>query len=277
MKAFSKLASPSGFFLVLLLFLFLPFVSVACDAGSADYSGANLATGARPDVEIAPGLEDMAKDVAGPAGTDQMPAAGAQVLAFIVIILLVAGIVLPFLPRLASQVRYRMLGGAGLAVLAGVLLIVTQDVAQSNIAARLADISRGLPGSGQTPGEDDIADRFVRSEVGFWLSLVVLVVVVLVSVGYVYQDKIFTRPVAARATARSSARASARTSERTSEPIWRAESPEPGEPAETPPPTGPGAPTEPPAPVGPAAPPEPPAPAGPEAPPEPPAPTEQPG
>jgi hypothetical protein len=272
MKAFSKLASPSGFFLVLLLFLFLPFVSVACEAGSADYNGADLATGARPDVEIAPGLEDMAKEAAGPAGTDQMPAAGAQVLAFVVILLLLAGIVLPLLPRLASQVRYRMFGGAGFALLAGVLMIVTQDVAQSNIAARLAEISRRLPGSGQTPGEDDIADRFVHSEVGFWLSLVVLVVIVLTSVGYVYQDKIFTKTAPARATARSSARSAPRSAE----PIWRAESPEPNEPAEQPPPTGPSAPTEPPAPVGPAAPTEPPAPAGPEAPPEPPAPTEQP-
>lgn len=262
MKAFSRLASPSGFALVLLLFLFLPFVSVACEAGSADYSGANLATGTRPDVEIAPGLEDAAKEVAGTVDTDQAPAAGAQVLALVVVLVLLAGIALPFVPRLAHQVRNRMFGGAAVAVLAGVLMIVAQDVAQANIAAQLGEISRGLPGSGQSPGEDAIAERFVHSEVGFWLSLVVLVVIALISVGFVYQEKLFPKPALARSAARSTT------------PIWRAESPEPAEPTETPPPAGPSAPPEPPAPVGPAAPSEPPAPAGPEAPKEPPAPTE---
>jgi len=267
MKAFSRLASPSGFALVLLLFLFLPFVSVACDAGSADYNGGHLAGGARPDIELVPGLADAARDVASVAGTDQAPAAGAQALAVVVVLLLVAGVVLPFVPVFARQVRQRRFGRAALAVLAGVLLVVTQNVAQSNVAASLADISRGLPGTGATPGEEDIADRFVHSGVGFWLSLVVLFVIAVVSVGLVYQDKIFPRPAHAGTATRSPVL--------TTTPIWQSESPEPTEPAPTEPPApaGPGAPSEPPAPVGPEAPSEPPAPTAPQGPGDPPAPT----
>jgi len=261
MKAFSRLASPSGFALVLLLFLFLPFVSVSCDAGSTDYSGGNLAGGARPDIELAPGVGGTARDVAAVLGTDQAPAAGAQALALVVVLLLVAGIVLPFVPLLARQVRQRRLGRAAVAVLAGVLLVVTQNVAQTNVAASLADMARDLPGTGATPGEEDIADRFVHSGVGFWMSLVVLFVLAVVSVGLVYQDKLFPRPAHAGTATRSPVRTTA--------PIWQSESPEPAEP---PAPVGPAAPSEPPAPVGPAAPGEPPAPTAPQEPAEPSAP-----
>lgn len=259
MRSFARLASPSGFALVLLLFLFLPFLSVSCEAGSIDYSGASLAANSRPAAEVAPGLEDVATQLTSAIGTDQTPAGGVQVLAIIVGLLLVVGIVLPFLPQLAHQLRYRMFGSAAVAVLTGVFLVVTQQVAQSSISADLADIARDVPGTGSTPNADDIADRFVHSGVGFWLALVVLFVVALISVGYVYKDKLFPKPAVAMANVSSA------------QPIWRAESPEP---TETPPPTGPSAPTEPPAPVGPAAPSEPPAPAGPEAPSEPPAPTD---
>lgn len=260
MKAVSRLASPAGFALVLMLFLFLPFLSVSCDVpgvGSigADYTGAHLATGTDPDVEIPAGLEDMRGELPGPDGSGEPPPdPGVRVLAIVVALVLVAGVALPFVPRLAGQVRRRMFGGAALAAAAGVLLVVAQAVAQANLTSRLTgDAERLSGGDEQAPSGDDIADGLIHSGVGLWLSLVLLVLIALASVGYVYKDKVFARPAPTRAVVG------------TSPPIWRAEPDEPDEPL---------APTEPPAPAGPHAPPEPPAPTAPEGLHEPPAPAE---
>lgn len=265
----SRLVSPTGFALVLLLFLFLPFLSVSCEVpglGSigADYTGAQVATGAEPEVEIPPGLADLGEELPGSAESEEPPPQpGVQVLAILVAIVLVAGVALPFVPRLVDQVRQRMFGGAAIAVSAGVLLVITQVVGQANLTDQLTDDAENVAG-GQTPvpTADEIADEVVHSGVGFWLSLVLLVVVALVSVGYVYKDKLFPRPAPARATVG------------TSVPIWSAEPAEPTPPPEPPAPVGPGAPAEPPAPTAPQGPQEPPAPTTPEQPHPSPAPAE---
>jgi hypothetical protein len=269
-KGRSRLVSPAGLGLVLLLFLFLPFLSVSCEVPTtgtigADYTGAQLATGATPEVEIPAGLEDMA---------DEIPPVdpGVQVLTIIVAIVLAIGVALPFLPRLGTRLRVRMFGGAAIALLAGILMIVVQSVARSNLTTQLTDYAEGL--SAETvPGVDRISDQLIHTGVGFWLSLVVLIAVALLSVGIVFKDKIFPQSARVGATVAAAS------------PIWQAEaepteSPAPTGPAgpsEPPAPAGPGAPSEPPAPVGPGAPPEPPAPAEPASPSEPPAPTERPG
>jgi hypothetical protein len=207
----ARLVSPAGFALVLLLFLFMPFLSVSCDVSGTGsigvgYNGAQLAAGAHPAVEVPPGLDDLAHQLPGAPGSGRPPIEpGVQVLAILVAVVLVAGAALPFVPRLVHQVRQRMFGGAAVAVLAAGLLIATQAVAQSNVADQLADDAREV-GAGD-------AGQIIHSEVGFWLSLVVLVVIVLASVGVVYQDKIFPKQAATR-------RASSGT------PIWRAETPE---------------------------------------------------
>jgi hypothetical protein len=162
-----------------------------------------------------------------------------------------------------------MFGGAAIALLAGVLMIVVQSVARANLTTQLTDYVQSLSADAM-PGVDRISDQLIHTGVGFWLSLVVLVAVALLSEGIVFKDKIFPQPARARATVAAAA------------PIWRAESDPtespaptgPAGPGEPPAPAGPGAPTEPPAPVGPGAPTEPPAPTGPS---EPPAPTERPG
>jgi hypothetical protein len=236
----SRLASPAGFALVLLLFLVMPFSSASCDvpeAGSvsADYTGARLAAGADARVGLPKGLEDIADEL-----------------------LLVAGVVLPFVPRLRHELRYRMFGGAAIAVLAGALMIATQVVAQANLTDELTAYARKLAQNEPVPNIDRIGE-LMHAEVGYWLSLIGLILIAGLSVGNVFKDKIASRrPEFAHATAAGSA------------PIWHAESPEPAEPPAP-------APTEPPAPVGPGAPTEPPAPTGPEGPSEPPAPTERPG
>lgn len=213
-----RLASPSVFVLVLLLFLALPFLSVSCevpDVGSigADFRGAHLVSGAEPEVQIPPGLGDMGAQVPGSDQSDQpLPDPGVQPLAIIVALVLAAGVVLGLLPRLVSGVRRRMFGGAALASLAGVLMIVTQAVAQSNLTDRLAEDAKTL--GEDTPGPEEISDKIVHTGVGFWLSLVLLFVIALGSVGYVYRDKLFPNQESSRRRAGSA-------------PIWRAEPDDP--------------------------------------------------
>ena len=62
----SRLVSPAGFALVLLLFLFMPFLSVSCDVSGTgsigvSYNGAELASGAHPAVEVPDGLGRIAR------------------------------------------------------------------------------------------------------------------------------------------------------------------------------------------------------------------------
>lgn len=206
----SRLVSPAGFALVLLLFLFMPFLSVSCDVtgtGSigVSYNGAELAFGAHPAVEVPDGLEDMAGQLPGAPGSGKPPVEpGVQLLAILVAVVLVAGAALPFVPRLAHQMRHRMFGGAAVAVVAFAMMITTQAVAQSHVTSQLADDAREV-------GTGDVGP-IIHSEVGFWLCLVVLVVIALFSVGIVYQDKIFPRQATSRGTGTA--------------PIWRAEAPE---------------------------------------------------
>ncbi len=150
---------------------------------SADYTGARLATGADPQVEIPKGLEDIADellDVLDP---------GVRVLALVVALLLVAGVVLPFVPRLGHELRHRMFGGAALAVLAGALMVVTQVVAQANLTDRLTDYAEKLSQNEPVPNIDRI-DELIHAEVGYWLSLVGLILIAGLSVGTVFKDKI---------------------------------------------------------------------------------------
>jgi hypothetical protein len=214
----SRLLSPTGFTLVLLLFLALPFLSVSCEVSElgsigADFHGAHLVAGTQPKVEVPPGLEDMARDLPGSGVSGQpLPDPGVHLLAIILTVVLVAGVVLPFVPRLARTVRRQMFGGAALAVVAAALMIVMQELARSNLTGQLAEDAKTL--GDDVPDADEIADQLIHTEVGFWLSVVMLAAIVLGSVGYVYRDKIF-----ARSPAPAKARPSAGS---TAPPIWQA-------------------------------------------------------
>jgi hypothetical protein len=218
----SRLLSPAGFALVLLLFLFMPFLSAACEVAGgggsvgADYRGTHLVSGAEPGIEIPPDLEDLVTDLvrATPADTPA-PDPGVQLLAIIVSLVLVAGIALPFVPRLAHQVRLRMFGGAALAVGAGVLMIVTQLAAQTEVASQLVGYARDLGVSNEETTTDVFAEQLVHTGVGFWLALLLLFVIAVVSVGYVYRDKIFPGSGHTTETVGSAV------------PIWQADIPEP--------------------------------------------------
>lgn len=209
MKALSRLASPAGFALVLLLFLFLPFLSVSCEVpgmGSigADYNGVELATGAEPEVDVPQDLQDMADELPGGSGTSSEPPPdpGVQVLAIIVGVVMLVGIALPFVPPFRDRVRERLFGSAAVALLAGVLVVLTQSIAQSNLTSQLKDDAQNVSEDQVSmPDINLVAGELIHTEVGFWLTLVGLVLIALLSIGFVFKDRIVPKPALAGAPA----------------------------------------------------------------------------
>jgi hypothetical protein len=204
MKASSRLVSPAGFALVLLLFLFLPFLSVSCEVpgmGSigADYTGVGLATGADPAVDIPQDLQDMANELPGSSTSSEPPPdPGVQVLAIITGVVMLAGVALPFVPLFRRRMRERLFGTAAVAFVAGVLVVVTQVVAQSNLTSQLKNDAQGLSQDQVSmPDLNSVADQLIHTEVGFWLSLVGLALIALLSVGFVFKDKLVPKPALA--------------------------------------------------------------------------------
>lgn len=186
MKLITRLASPAGFGLALLLFLVLPFVSVSCEMSgfgsvAANYSGADLAVAGAPSYEVtgmlaeefeqAPEEDRQAlEEVRSAAG------AGAQVLAIVTALLLVVGLGTALLAR----VRARQLGAAGTAIPAGILLIATQLTAQAGLESAVLENGTGQVdnGSGEPLFDLDISpEDLVGSETGFWLCLFGLAVI----------------------------------------------------------------------------------------------------
>jgi hypothetical protein len=197
MKALSRLASPAGFALVLLLFLLLPFLSVSCDVPGmgkigADYTGGHLVTGDEPEAEVPPELAEMADELPGAGGgeSDPPPDPGVQVLAIITALVMAAGIG----TILISRTRSRLLAAAGVAALAGVLVVVIQVIAQSNLTDQLRE-NAGELADGETPTAniDELAGEVIHTEIGFWLSLVGLALIALGSIAFLARDKIFRR------------------------------------------------------------------------------------
>lgn len=197
MSLVKRLLSPAGFLLVLGLFL-LPFVTVSCETGvgeiRADYSGVDVATGARPLLVIPPEVEQMRRDLAeafediGPPGEESKPVeptkmkansqltppAGTvpQVLVIAVAAVALAGLLAGFLPAL----RRRQQLTAATAGLAVVLLVAAEIVAQQNVTARIMDSAmEDIPGSADRINA--VLPGLVGSGFGFWLQLLVLLLV----------------------------------------------------------------------------------------------------
>ena len=171
----SRLLSPAGFVLAGLLFLF-PFVGVSCSApelGSLDasYTGFDLVVDGDPEFDVDSPIADQ---VASPGV--EAPTPGVPFLAGAVLVMLVVGVgcALPARP----VVRCAAAGGA--AVLAAVLLVVTELAARSGLVDSIADGARVLQET--TPrtldpviGEDFLAG-VVGTRAGFWVLLAVLIV-----------------------------------------------------------------------------------------------------
>lgn len=208
MKLVPRLASPVGFLLAL-LFFFLPFVAVSCDApgigsASASYTGLDLVTNGEPSVETTGAFDELKQadpnnetkvevpqkaDAAGP---------GAQTLAIITVALLVIGLGV----SLAPVLRVRRFGVLGAAVASGALLIATEAVAQSNLESALTESARESASNtvGDVPNISNflLAD-LVHSRFGFWFSLVAVILVLLFNAGLLLWPRIraATAPAAA--------------------------------------------------------------------------------
>lgn len=174
-RALSRLLSPAGFVLIGLLFLF-PFVGVSCstpELGSLDasYSGFDLVTDGDPEFEV----DSPIADQVAPPGFER-PTPGVPFLAGAVLVVLAVGVGCVLLGRPA--VRLAAAGGA--AVLAAVLLVVTEVAARSGLIDSIGDSARLFQQS--TPqnldpvtGEEFLAG-VVGTRAGFWVTLAALVV-----------------------------------------------------------------------------------------------------
>lgn len=189
-KVLSRLASPAGFGLVLLLFLVLPFMSVSCEVPGAseplglDYSGANLTFGTDPEVQIPQELAELSEESDSPGSVTEEPPPdpGVQLLAIFTALFLLFGIGTVLIPRLKA----RLFGAAGIAGIALVLTVVTLVVAQSTLESSLLDEARET-GAAETadgmPDIESVISDMIGSELGFWLVVVGLGLLALGNVG----------------------------------------------------------------------------------------------
>jgi hypothetical protein len=189
-KVLSRVASPAGFALVLLLFLVLPFMSVSCEIPGisepvgVDYSGANLTFGTDPATEVPAELAELSEgsDAPGAVTEEPPPDPGVQVLAILTALIILFGIGTVLIPR----IKARLFGAAGVAGAALVLTVVTLVVAESTIKSSLLDEARET-GAVETaegmPEVEAVIDDSISSEIGFWLVVVGLGLLVLGNVG----------------------------------------------------------------------------------------------
>jgi hypothetical protein len=182
LKVLSRVASPAGFVLVLLLFFLLPFVSVSCDVpdygdAGVSYTGSHLVSGAKP--EMPAELQELARDPETPVELVEPPDPNVQVLAIVLAVLAAVGV----LTLLVPQVKARLLGGAVAAAATLFVTVITMAVAQSNIKSAMLDaVTRsGVAKDGNMQRFTDAADKLTHTEVGFWLMVVLLALITVVS------------------------------------------------------------------------------------------------
>jgi hypothetical protein len=165
----SRWLSPVGLVLAGLM-LFLPFITVSCDApggygraapgGTTTYTGITLLTGGAP--AITP--TDKVKPVAQ-RRNDEL---GAQPLTVALAVLLIAGVVTAIAtrPRFPRRIAVAAIATAGL-----VFLVAEQVTAKALLASRV----REELGAAVPPGKQ--AADYVHDEKGFWLCALALVAV----------------------------------------------------------------------------------------------------
>ena len=179
MKRSTRILSPAGFLLALLLFLLLPFVSVSCEApmiGSAEasYNGATLIGNGKPSVDST----GLMADQSGPlksvqSGDDDTPATDVSVLAIISAVLIAAGAATALLPR----ARVRFLSAGVVALLAGAGLVTLQLITRSHLSSSLREAAgKDL---NELPEELNFMkgirlEDLVHTKIGFWLAIIVL-------------------------------------------------------------------------------------------------------
>ena len=152
-----RIISPAGFLFVLLCFA-LPFLSVSCESEAqtvgVNYTGIDFIAGGKPDV------------IGSLAGTswEKVPSPDPQPLAFLALFSIFTGIAFVFV----SDHRARALAGTWAGSFAAAFLVSNQLVAHSYAVAELR----------KSPVPPDAIEDMVKSRIGFWLALVLLLAVV---------------------------------------------------------------------------------------------------
>jgi hypothetical protein len=186
-----RLLSPSGFGLVLLCFL-LPFVGVSCDAqelGSVDvdYSGLDLAANGSPSVTV---VGDFGGEAPSPAQiADVAPDPGPPALVIAAAVLVALGLLASLIPA----IRARPPVVVGLALLAGVQLVIAEIVAHGTltdaVADRIREVGPGLIGEPGVTVDDATVSEMVGTRIGFWLALAGLLLVAGLTAALSYAGK----------------------------------------------------------------------------------------
>jgi hypothetical protein len=169
--------------LVLLLFFLLPFVSVSCDVpgygeAGANYTGSHLVSGTDP--QMSSELRELAADPEAPQGLMDPPDASVQGLAIMLALFAAAGVLTVLVP----QVRARLFSTAAVGLATLVVTVITMVVAQSHLQSALLD---GVQRSGLAEQQDNLqrlestADELAHTEVGFWLMVIVLALITVVT------------------------------------------------------------------------------------------------
>jgi hypothetical protein len=118
-----------------------------------------------------------------------LPEPGVQVLAITTAVLAAAGLGTGLLRR----TRLRLLGGAGAAVLTGVLLVITESLAYARVASGLRESATqaqtALGVDVRNAADLDLIDEIVQTRWGFWLSLTTLGLVLLANLGLLLRDR----------------------------------------------------------------------------------------
>lgn len=190
-----RLISPAGFLLALVFFL-LPFAAISCEVpgvGSveASYTGVELITNGVPSTTT---TGEFTSSDASPAKKDEpTPTPDVQVLAIITAVLLAAGVVATAVPGIRARLR-GWWGIAGLAVLGAALLITTEIVGTANLKSALVDAVNKSNQQAADPNfnitmTDTVASSMVNTRIGFWLSLLALVAVLVATAGFEIRDR----------------------------------------------------------------------------------------
>jgi hypothetical protein len=189
--AMSRLFSPVGFGLVLLCFL-LPFVGVSCNAqelGSVDvdYSGLDLASDGSPSVTV---VGDFGGDAPTQAQVaDAAPSPGTPGLAIAAAVLIALGLLASLIPA----IRARPLVIVGLALLAGIQLVIAEVVAHGRlidaVRARIGEVGPDLIGEPSVTVEDSTLSEMVGTRIGFWLALAGLLLIAGFTASLAYSGK----------------------------------------------------------------------------------------
>jgi hypothetical protein len=177
-----RLVSPVGFLLALVFFL-LPFAAISIDTQSfgsleVSYAGLDLITNGKPSITGTGQLADAPSP--GDDAGEHVPA-GTIILGVLTALVLLGGLIATLKPMPAAVARPRGPGGViGLSVVAAGLLVITEMVFSAKLDSVVSDLSSASPFN---------VTLDANTGIGFWLSLLVLVLVFGFAVGSMLWDR----------------------------------------------------------------------------------------